>query len=243
MLVIPAVDLYDGQIVRLEKGDYNKITVYSSDPVSFIRQFREAGFSYIHIVDLNGAREGRFVNLPVIESIINETGLGVQCGGGIRSRQDISILLSAGVTRIVSSSMAVQRPDEWLASLDIYGSDTCILGLDIKKGKMAYGGWEETVDESAMDFLGSMVRLGVTKILCTDVSRDGMLTGVNSGLYNTISQRYPQVRIIASGGVADEEDLRQLAIDGLYGVVVGRAFYEKKLSLEKMISFHVPENE
>ncbi len=240
MQVIPAIDLLNGQVVRLKKGDYNEVTVYSENPVSFVKKFKEAGFTHIHVVDLNGAREGRFVNLPVIESIIEETGVGVQCGGGIRSRGDIKTLLKAGVSRIVSSSMAVQQPDEWQSALDYYGGDTCILGLDIKNGKMAYGGWEETSDENALDFLGGMIRLGVKTILCTDVSRDGMLTGINSGLYNEITKRYPQVNIIASGGVADEEDLRQLAIEGMYGVVVGRAYYEGKLTLETMISYHNP---
>ncbi len=241
MQVIPAIDLLNGQVVRLKKGDYNEVTVYSKDPVSFVNKFKEAGFKLVHIVDLNGAREGRFVNLPVIESIIDESGVGVQFGGGIRSRGDIKTLLRAGVSRIVSSSMAFQRPDEWQAAIDLYGGDTCILGLDIKDGKMAYGGWEETSDESAMDFLGGMIRLGIKTILCTDVSRDGMLTGINSGLYNEISERYPQVNIIASGGVASEEDLRHLAIEGMYGVVVGRAYYENKISLAQMRSYHDPE--
>ena len=238
MHVIPAIDLLNGQVVRLKKGDYNEVTVYSDHPASFVKKFRDVGFTHIHVVDLNGAREGRFVNLPVIENIIEETGVSVQFGGGIRSRRDIKTLLNAGVSRIVSSSMAVQRPDEWLAALDMYGGDTCILGLDIKDGKMAYGGWEETSDESALDLLGSMVRVGVKTVLCTDISRDGMLTGVNSGLYSEIAQRYPQVNIIASGGVASSEDLRQLAIEGMYGVVIGRAYYEGLISLETMISYH-----
>lgn len=238
MQVIPAIDLLNGQVVRLKKGDYEKVTVYSDDPASFVKKFREAGFTHIHVVDLNGAREGMFMNLPVIENIIEETGVSVQFGGGIRNRNDIQTLLDVGVSRIVSSSMAVQRPDEWIASLDMYGGDTCILGLDIKEGKMAYGGWERISDENAMDFLGSMVRIGVKTILCTDISRDGMLTGVNSGLYNEIALRYPMVNTIASGGVASAEDLRQLAIEGLYGVVIGRAYYEGKISLEEMLSFH-----
>lgn len=238
MQVIPAIDLLNGQVVRLKKGDYDEVTVYSDNPVSFVSKFYEAGFRHIHIVDLNGAREGRFMNLPVIENIIEKTGVGVQFGGGIRKRQDIQTLLDVGVLRIVSSSMAVQRPDEWQAALDIYGGNTCILGLDIKEGKMAYGGWERKSDESAMDFLGSMVRTGVKTVLCTDISRDGMLSGVNSGLYNAISERYPQVNIIASGGVASTEDLRQLAIEGIYAVVIGRAYYEEKISLEQMLSFH-----
>jgi phosphoribosylformimino-5-aminoimidazole carboxamide ribotide isomerase len=242
MQVIPAIDLLNGQVVRLKKGDYSEVTVYSDNPVSFVNKFRDAGFTYIHVVDLNGAREGRFVNLPVIEHIIDETGVSVQCGGGIRSRKDIKTLLDAGVSRIVSSSLAARSPDEWQAALDLYGGDTCILGLDIKNGKMAYGGWEETSDEDALDFLGSMVRIGVKTILCTDISRDGMLTGVNSGLYNEIALRYPQVNVIASGGVASEEDLRQLAIEGMYGVVIGRAYYEGKITLEQMISYHESTN-
>jgi phosphoribosylformimino-5-aminoimidazole carboxamide ribotide isomerase len=238
MIVIPAVDLLNGQVVRLKKGDYNEVTVYSDDPVSFVKKFRDAGFTHIHTVDLNGAREGRFMNLPFIEKIIKETGISVQFGGGIRSLKDIRTLLNAGVTRIVSSSMAVREPDEWHLAIDEFGSDACILGLDIKNGKMAYSGWEETSDEDAMDFLGRMIRFGVKTILCTDISRDGMLTGINSGLYDEISLRYPEVNIIASGGVAGTEDLRQLAIEGIYGVVVGRAFYEGKITLKQMLSFH-----
>lgn len=238
MQVIPAIDLLNGQVVRLKKGNYKEVTVYSEDPVTLVKKFCEAGFNHIHVVDLNGAREGRFMNLPVIERIIEETGVGVQSGGGIRSRRDIKTLINAGVSRIVSSSMAVQRPDEWQASIERYGGDTCILGLDIKNGKMAYGGWEETSDESAMDFLGDMIRMGVKTILCTDISRDGMLTGVNSGLYNEIAQRYPQVNIIASGGVASESDLRQLAIEGMYGVVIGKAYYEGMISLQTMLSYN-----
>lgn len=238
MKVIPAIDLLNGKVVRLEKGDYSKVTVYSEDPVSFVKKFQEAGFSFIHIVDLNGARAGRFINLPVIENIIKETGIKVQCGGGIRARSDIKILTDAGVSRIISSSMAMQKPEEWIAALDYFGSETCVLGLDIKNGKMAYEGWEETSRESALDFLGRMVRLGVKNILCTDISRDGMLTGVNFQLYNQIALRYPQVNVIASGGVANSEDLRQLAIEGMYGVVVGRAYYENKITLEEMIRFH-----
>ncbi|MDI6401761.1 1-(5-phosphoribosyl)-5-[(5-phosphoribosylamino)methylideneamino]imidazole-4-carboxamide isomerase [Balneolaceae bacterium ANBcel3] len=242
MQVIPAIDLLNGKVVRLKKGDYNEVTVYSDDPVSFVKKFKDAGFTHIHIVDLNGAREGRFMNLPIIESIIQETGISVQSGGGIRSREDIETLLDAGISRIVSSSLAVQRPMEWKAAIDSFGGDTCILGLDIKDGKMAYGGWERISDESAIDFLGEMVRLGVRTILCTDISRDGMLSGVNSGLYSNISERFPQVNIIASGGVADVDDLKQLAIEGMYGVVVGRAYYEKKITLEEMISFHEKTN-
>ncbi|MGM0545320.1 MAG: 1-(5-phosphoribosyl)-5-[(5-phosphoribosylamino)methylideneamino]imidazole-4-carboxamide isomerase [Bacteroidota bacterium] len=237
MLVIPAIDLLDGNVVRLHKGDYNEATVYNDNPVEEARKFKEAGFEHIHIVDLNGAKEGRFVNLKHIKKIINELDLSVQTGGGIRSYEDAEMLLDKGISNIICSSMAVKSPEEWLQVLDKYG-DRAILGMDLKDGKVAYGGWLETLDQSLQDFLQPMIERGLSTILCTDISKDGTLEGPNMDLYSQLSDQFPTLNFIASGGVSNAGDLKSLAEQHQYGVVVGRAYYEGQLSLDEMMSYH-----
>ncbi|MEX0929172.1 MAG: 1-(5-phosphoribosyl)-5-[(5-phosphoribosylamino)methylideneamino]imidazole-4-carboxamide isomerase [Balneolales bacterium] len=237
MHVIPAIDLLDGHVVRLKKGAYNTASEYKLDPVSQALAFKEAGFGHIHVVDLNGAREGRFVNLPLIREIISETGLSVQSGGGIRSFRDAKTLIDAGISKIVCGSMAVKNEPEWLKTLRHFGGETCIMGLDLKDGRIAYSGWEETADEDAFDFLQRMSGEGLREILCTDISRDGMLTGVNLGLYALLTERFPGLKIIASGGVSGMADLDELNRLNMHAVVVGRAYYEGYLNLEEMGRF------
>ena len=234
MKVIPAIDLLDGHVVRLKKGAYDDVSQYKLDPVSQAMEFKNAGFNHIHIVDLNGAREGRFVNLPVIREIISETGLSVQSGGGVRSFEDAKKLVSAGISKIVCGSMAVRNEPEWLKTLHHFGGDSCIMGLDLKEGRIAYSGWEETVDEDAFDFLQRMADEGLQEILCTDISRDGMLTGVNLGLYRSLTEQFPTIKVIASGGVSGAGDLEELSRLNMHAVVVGRAYYEGHLTLEEM---------
>ncbi|MEX0779528.1 MAG: 1-(5-phosphoribosyl)-5-[(5-phosphoribosylamino)methylideneamino]imidazole-4-carboxamide isomerase [Balneolales bacterium] len=234
MKVIPAIDLLDGQVVRLKKGAYDDVSEYNLDPVSQATVYRDAGFDHIHVVDLNGAREGRFVNLPIIQRIIDETGLSVQSGGGVRSFEDAKKLIGAGITKIVCGSMAVKNEPEWLSTLHHFGGEACIMGLDLKDGKIAYSGWEETVDEDAFDFLQRMIDAGLEEILCTDISRDGMLTGVNLGLYRSMKEQFSELKIIASGGVSGVADLEALQELKMHAVVVGRAYYEGKISLEEM---------
>lgn len=237
MRVIPAIDLLNGQVVRLHKGDYNEVTVYNEDPVAEARKFKEAGFDHIHVVDLNGAKEGKFINLKFITEIIKELDLSVQTGGGIRSYEDASMLLGEGISQIICSSMAVKNADAWLKVLDDFG-DQAILGMDLKDGKVAYSGWLETLDQSLEDFLQPMIDRGLSTVLCTDISRDGTLTGPNLELYQELKIQFPTLQFIASGGVSNAEDLQSLSNQKMYGVVVGRAYYEGKITLPQLLEFH-----
>lgn len=239
MLVIPAIDLLDGKVVRLKKGQYQEVTVYNDHPLSEARKFKEAGFSHIHIIDLNGAREGTFVNLDIIREIVGQTGLSVQTGGGIRSYDDAQRLFRAGIERVICSSMAVKKPGEWLALVE-EGPEKVILGMDLKEGKMAYGGWLKTSEQSIEDFLKPMRERGLKQVLCTDIARDGMLSGPNLQLYESLMKKFPDLDFIASGGVSKAGDLEELRDRSLFGVVVGKAYYENRLSLEEMIACHRP---
>lgn len=237
MHVIPAIDLLDGKVVRLKKGAYDEVTVYPLSPVDQAEAYKEAGFQRLHIVDLNGAKEGRFVNLPIISEIVRKTGMEVQTGGGIRSGHDVDRLLDAGLHRVVVSSMAVKSPDDWMDALRSHGGNRCILGMDLKGGKVAYAGWLETSDVSIEDFLYPMINAGLSEILCTDVGRDGMLSGPNVDLYENLMGRFPGMRFIASGGVSNVGDLHELAGIGVHSCVVGRAYYEGHISLAEMATF------
>jgi phosphoribosylformimino-5-aminoimidazole carboxamide ribotide isomerase len=238
MNVIPAIDLLDGKVVRLKKGDYNEVTVYSENPVEIAQKFANAGFSHIHIVDLDGAKSGKFENLPHIKRIISETGLTVQTGGGIREYAHCEQLFDAGIAKIVCSSMAVKNEKDWLKALEHFGGDRCILGMDLKDGKMAYAGWLETMEEPVHDYLRRMQSYDLREILCTDISRDGMLSGSNIDLYRSLMETFPKLEFIASGGVAGVGDLKQLDSLNVHGVVVGRAYLEGHISLEEMKNYH-----
>lgn len=237
MKIIPAIDLLDGNAVRLEKGDYAKVTVFHNQPVKLADRFLKAGFQHIHIVDLNGAREGRFVNLPLILKIQDETGVSIQTGGGIRTYADCEHLLNSGISSIVCTSMAVKNRDDWYRALDKF-ADRCILGMDLKNGRIAYSGWTRTADEDIDSFLTPMIDRGLHTVLCTDISRDGMLSGANVDLYKQMMNRYPNLQFIASGGVAGENDLKLLSGIQIYGTVVGRAYYDGLLDLKTMIRYH-----
>jgi len=234
MQVIPSIDLLDGNVVRLRKGDYDNVTVYPLSPIQQSMLYRDAGFKRLHIVDLNGAKEGRFVNLPIIKEIVQQTGMEVQTGGGIRTLEDIRLLVDAGLKRVVVSSMAVKNPDEWLDALRQFGGDTCILGLDLKDGRVAYGGWLETDDTPIEEFLEPMIQQGLSEVLSTDISRDGMLSGPNVAMYADLMRRFDGLSFIASGGVSNVADLEELDEAGVHSCVVGRAYYEGHVSLEDM---------
>ena len=237
MKIIPAIDLLDGRVVRLEKGDYSKKTIYNHNPLDEASKFKEAGFSHIHVVDLNGAKTGQFENLLIIKRIIHDLGLSVQTGGGVRSRQDIDFLLDSGISGVICSSMAVKKPDEWIESIRDH-PEKMILGLDLKDGKMAYGGWLETSDQSIDEFLQPMMDAGLQTVLSTDISRDGMLSGPNIEMYQNLQSQFPDLNWIASGGVSSLGDLEGLDESGVYGVVVGKAYYEGKIKLDDLMKKH-----
>ncbi|MEX0905910.1 MAG: 1-(5-phosphoribosyl)-5-[(5-phosphoribosylamino)methylideneamino]imidazole-4-carboxamide isomerase [Balneolaceae bacterium] len=240
MNIIPAIDLLDGQVVRLKKGDYNQKTVYNNDPLAEAAKFKDAGFSHIHVVDLNGAKSGRFENLPVIKKMIYQLGLSVQTGGGVRSERDIEILLEAGLSGVICSSMAVKKPEVWIEAIQKY-PDEMILGLDLKDGKMAYGGWLETSDEPLEKFINPMIEAGLKTVLSTDIARDGMLSGPNVEMYADLQNRFPTLNWIASGGVSSVEDLKQLQGHDLWGVVVGKAYYEGRIDLDTLKNLQASE--
>lgn len=233
MNIIPAIDLLDGQAVRLQKGDYSKKTIYNDNPLDEAQNFKDAGFSHIHVVDLNGAKSGRFENLPIIRAMIDELGLSVQTGGGVRKAEDIELLIENGLSGVICSSMAVKSTKEWLKAIESY-PDKMILGLDLKDGKMAYGGWLETSDAPIELFLKPMIDAGLRTVLSTDIARDGMLSGPNVEMYQLLQQSFPNLNWIASGGVSSLKDLIDLKNQNLHGVVVGKAYYEGNIQLEEM---------
>ncbi|TNE74442.1 1-(5-phosphoribosyl)-5-[(5-phosphoribosylamino)methylideneamino]imidazole-4-carboxamide isomerase [bacterium] len=238
MRVIPAIDLYNQKVVRLKKGDYNQQTEYNLSPFEQAKVYVDAGFKHLHIVDLNGAKEGKFVNLPVIEEIIQKLNVSVQTGGGIRTFDDAKRLLDSGLSQLICSSIVVKNPSDWQKMLTELGGETCILGLDVKDGKLAYAGWLETSDETIEEFLKKYIPMGLKNVLSTDISRDGMLSGINVELYKQLQDSFPELDFIASGGLKDVRDLEALKAIDVYGVVVGKAYYEAHISLDEMIGFN-----
>ncbi|MBO6792671.1 MAG: 1-(5-phosphoribosyl)-5-[(5-phosphoribosylamino)methylideneamino]imidazole-4-carboxamide isomerase [Balneolaceae bacterium] len=237
MQVIPAIDLYNGKCVRLHKGDYDAITVYNESPIEQAQIFQDAGFDHIHIVDLNGAKEGRFVNLPHIKQIIKELGISVQTGGGIRAYDDCEYLLREGISKVICSSMAVRNEEDWVKLLHNHPKKS-ILGMDLKDGKIAYAGWLETAAESVDSFVNRMLDEGLQEILCTDISKDGTLSGPNQELYEELKAKFPTIRLIASGGVSNIDDLKRLSAASIDAVVVGKAYYEGRINLEEMYALN-----
>lgn len=235
MQVIPAIDLYNGKCVRLHKGNYDEITIYHESPVEQAQEFQDAGFDHIHIVDLNGAKEGRFVNLPHIKQIIDELGMSVQTGGGIRTYEDSDYLMREGISKVICSSMAVRNEKDWIKLLHNHPNES-ILGMDLKDGKIAYAGWLETAEESVDSFVSRMLKEGLKEILCTDISKDGTLAGPNQALYEELKSKFPEIRLIASGGISSINDLNKLKNAGIDAVVVGKAYYEQRISLNEMHS-------
>jgi len=230
MIVIPAIDLLDGNIVRLKQGDYKQVRIYHENPVKFVATLAEKGHSRLHVVDLNGAKDGALTNLTIIQEITRVTGMEVQTGGGIRHYDDIKRLFDAGLSRVISSSMAVKHPEAWLQAIQEFG-ESCIFGMDLKDGKIATGGWLETSDTPLESMLEPMFDAGMKEILCTDISKDGMMSGPNVEMYKDLQHQFPQAHFIASGGVSSNEDLTKLEQAGLFAVVVGRAWLEGKVTI------------
>lgn len=230
MILLPAIDLYEKKVVRLTRGDYAQMTVYNDDPVAQAKLFQEAGAQWLHTVDLEGAKDGSTPNYSVIEAICKDTNLKVEIGGGIRSLDTIQKYLDAGVERVILGTKAVTDPAFLEESLDKFGSHIAV-GVDIKDGKIAIKGWLETAQDSVEDFFTKLCKLGVSTVICTDVSKDGMLAGTNVDLYRQLSQKF-SLDLIASGGVSSQEDLTRLKELGLYGAILGKALYTGALDLK-----------
>ena len=233
MLIFPAIDLYEGKAVRLYKGDYEQMTVYSDSPIELVEDFVEQGAKYLHLIDLEGAKTGQTPNLELIRDIRALSPLFTQVGGGIRSMDVVDAYLNAGVDRVILGTAAVTDPVFLEEAIKEFG-DKIAVGADIKNGYIAISGWTESSGIDAFSFCRRMQDLGVKTLICTDISRDGAMQGTNRNLYRTLSKRH-DMNIIASGGVSSMDDIRALRAMELYGAVIGKAYYTGAISLKDAI--------
>ena len=229
MILFPAIDLYEGQAVRLYQGDYRQMTVYSPAPAALAKQFAETGATHIHLVDLEGARDGTTPNLELIRRIAAETGLFVEVGGGIRNMDIARAYLENGVSRVILGTAAVTDPDFLRNALATWGERVAV-GADLRDGQVAIRGWQQTSDEGAEAFFDRMQGLGVSTMICTDISRDGAMRGANLELYRKLAWRQG-LQIVASGGVSSLDDIKALRQMNLYGAILGKAYYTGAVDL------------
>ncbi len=233
MYIFPAIDLYEGKAVRLEKGDYNKMTVYSNNPLDLGYCFADAGAEFLHTVDLEGAKAGTTPNLSVVAELARKSGLKVQVGGGIRSEEIVKRYLDSGVSRVIIGTAAVTDPDFLCLMVEKYGEQIAV-GVDIKDGMAAIRGWVEKSELTCFDLFERLTAAGVKTVICTDISKDGMLSGTNTELYRTLMSKF-SVDIIASGGVTTTDDVKELREMNMYGAILGKAIYQKTIDLREAI--------
>ena len=240
--IIPAIDLIDGQCVRLTEGDYAQKKVYHADPLDVAKQFEAAGIRRLHLVDLDGAKAGQVVNWSVLERIASKTTLQVDFGGGLKTLEAVQRVFDSGARWAVVGSIAVKAPDtlaQWFAR---FGAERFFLGADVRQEKLAVGGWLETTDMDILPFLDRYRLMGVRYLFCTDVAKDGRLEGPSLALYRKILEAMPDLQLVASGGVSNLADLHALADIGCYGAILGKAIYESRISLDELITqFQSPE--
>ena len=230
MHIIPAIDIIDGKCVRLTQGDFSQKKEYNSDPLEVARMFEGAGAKRLHLVDLDGARQKRIVNLKVLESIASNTDLSIDYGGGIQSEEDIKTVFGAGASQVTGGSIAVKDPELFESWLQNYGNEQIILGADVIDKQIAIDGWQEKTAIGLHVFLEDYVQKSVKYVICTDVSKDGLLQGPALNLYREILNYYPEIHLIASGGVSTLKDVHELAAIGVDGVIIGKAFYEGRIN-------------
>ncbi|MBR3969035.1 MAG: 1-(5-phosphoribosyl)-5-[Clostridia bacterium] len=230
MIIFPAIDLYQKKAVRLYKGDYQNMTVYSENPIEIARDFENSGATYIHMVDLQGAKDGTTPNIDIVKQVANETDLFVEIGGGIRDMATVDKYLSAGVDRVILGTAAVTDSDFLKTAVSKYG-DKIAVGADVKDGFIAIKGWLEKSDITLEDFLSNMQSIGVKYIICTDISKDGAMRGTNLQLYKELSQKY-SMNITASGGVSTLDDVKELRSMNIYGAIIGKAYYIGAINLK-----------
>ena len=232
--LIPAIDIIDGKCVRLTKGDYACKTIYNDNPVEVAKEFETMGFKRLHVVDLDGAKSRHIVNDGVLRDIASATNLVIDFGGGIKTDNDIDKAFAAGASMVTVGSIAVTHPDLFMAWMDKYGADKMILGADVRNGKVSINGWKEDSEEDLLPFLKKYIDNGVKTVLCTEISKDGTLAGPATELYKTIMAAYPDLHLIASGGVSSTEDIISLDCEGIPAVVFGKAFYEGKIDVARL---------
>ena len=239
MNIFPAIDIIDGKAVRLVRGDYNQMTVYHNDPALVAQSFAGCGANYLHVVDLEGARDGSMPNLSVVEQIIQTSGTFVEIGGGIRNMETVDKYMGAGAFRVILGTAALLDRDFLRAAVKKYG-DAVAVGVDLKDGYVAIRGWTETSAVKGTDFIAELERDGVRTVICTDISKDGALSGTNEALYSELCSAFPSLQIVASGGISDIDTVKRLASIDVYGAILGKALYTGALSLKD--SVEVAEN-
>lgn len=233
--LIPAIDIINGQCVRLTKGDYNQKTIYRDSPAEVACEFEALGFRRLHVVDLDGAKSKHIVNNTVLKAITTETKLIVDFGGGIKTDEDIEIAFGAGASMVTVGSIAVTNPDLFMGWIEKYGAERMILGADVRNGKISINGWKEDSTEDLLPFLRKYIDAGVRNVLCTEISKDGTLAGPAIDLYKQVMDVYPHLHLIASGGVSSKEDIMALDEAGIPAVVFGKAIYEGKINLKALV--------
>ncbi len=236
--IIPAIDIIDGKCVRLTQGDYAQKKVYNENPLEVARSFQDAGIQRLHLVDLDGARQKRIINYKVLETIAAQTQLVIDFGGGLQSDEDLRIAFESGAAQVTGGSIAVKEPQTFLSWLEKYGNDRIILGADARDEKIAVSGWQETTGISIFDFLEEYVAKGVKYTISTDVAKDGLLQGPSTELYRKIGEKLPELSVIASGGISTMDDIFNLNAMEIYGVIVGKAIYENRISLKEIEQFY-----
>jgi phosphoribosylformimino-5-aminoimidazole carboxamide ribotide isomerase len=233
-MYIPAIDLIDGKCVRLEEGDYGKKKIYNADPLEQARQFEDHGLQQLHLVDLDGAKAGKIVNWRVLEKLASQTRLHIDFGGGLKSDDDLRIAFECGARQVNIGSLAVKDPETFHSWLQQHGPDKIILSADTREGKIAVSGWQELTEHDLFPFIEQELAAGVTTVCCTDISRDGKLSGPATELYKELLAEFPEMKLIASGGVSSRQDLDELRQLPLHGIIIGKALYEGKIQLKEL---------
>lgn len=234
MHIIPAIDIIEGKCVRLTQGDYTQKKIYNEDPVEVAKEFEAAGLKRLHLVDLDGAKASRIVNHKVLEAIALQTNLWIDFGGGLKSDEDVKIAFESGAKQITGGTIAVKNPALFFGWLETYGAERIILGADVKDGKIAVAGWQEQSDIELFTFLREYVEKNVETVICTDISKDGLLQGSAISLYSSILSEFPGIKLVASGGVTTLEEIQQLRAIGCAGAIIGKAIYEGQLRLSDL---------
>ena len=237
MRIIPAIDIIDGKCVRLSRGDYNTKKIYNENPLEVAKEFEAHGIQYLHLVDLDGAKSKHIVNHKVLEQIASKTQLKIDFGGGLKSDKDLQIAFESGATQVTGGSIAVKNPDIFESWLHKFGSEKIILGADANNEKVATNGWLEESDLELIPFIQQYEQKGVQYVICTDISKDGMLDGPSADLYRRILEETENIKLIASGGIATFDDLPLLAEIGCEGTIIGKAIYESRISLKQLEEF------
>ena len=237
MRIIPAIDIIDGKCVRLTKGDYSTKKIYNENPLEVALEFQDYGIEYLHVVDLDGAKSSHIVNYKILESLSSKTNLKIDFGGGLKTDDDLRIAFESGARQITGGSIAVKNPELFTSWIEKYGSDRIILGADVMNEKIAVNGWQEDSGLNIFNFLQDYISKGIKNVICTDISKDGMLEGASVELYKKILDEFPKLNLTASGGVSNMHDLEVLADNKLESTILGKAIYENRISLKDLEQF------